>query len=92
MVNLENREFLMDMNYTDMLLFSHNSVLPHIVEEHISVDAFLGKTMLDRYMLTKGPNRPYVFNNLTTKSKRRLKFKIYTDSPEGIDWDGKQEK
>ena len=91
MVNLENREFLMDMNSMDMALFIHNTGLPRVVEEHISVDAFLGKQMIDRYMFLKGPSKPQVFANLTPKSKRRLKFKLYTDKPEGIEWDKEKE-
>ena len=87
MVNLENREFLMDMSDTDMALFRYHTSLPQVVEEHISVDVFLNKRMIDRYMFLDGPNNVNLFRSLTPKTRRRLKYKLYTDKPEGIEWD-----
>lgn len=85
MVNTENREFLMDMTYADYLMFNHKSGLPAVVEEHISVDVFLNGLMIDRFMYTTGPSRNW---KLTKKTLQKLKFKLYTDKPEGINWDG----
>lgn len=91
MVNLENREFLMDMSDSDMALFRYHTGLPRVIEEHISVDVFLNKRMIDRYMLLDGPNNVNLFRSLTPKTRRRLKYKLYTDKPEGIEWDKEKE-
>ena len=91
MVNLENREFLMDLTDMDMRLFRLQSGLPHVVEEHISVDVFLNKQMVDRYMFLEGPKNIKLFASLTPKTRRRLKYKLYTDKPEGINWDKEKE-
>ena len=91
MVNLENREFLMDMSDTDMALFRYHTGLPQVVEKHISVDVFLNKRMIDRYMFLDGPNNVNLFRSLTPKTRRRLKYKLYTDKPEGIEWNKEKE-
>lgn len=87
MVNLENREFIMELNSTDMAYFRQDTGLPRIVEEHISVDVFLKNQLLDRYMFLDGSKNRNLYLSLTPKTMRRLKYKLYTDKPEGLQWD-----
>lgn len=47
--------------------------------------------MIDRYMFLDGPNNANLFRSLTPKTRRRLKYKLYTDKPEGIEWDKEKE-
>lgn len=88
MVNTDNREFIMELSHDDYVMFSHKTGLPVVVEKHLSIDVILDDIKIDSFMFTKGPSRNW---NLTTKTIRKLKFRLYTDKPEGIEWDKEKE-